>query len=104
MDWEASFGYPRLASVIATSPVRMLVFPGASSNTLVRDVPAVKYISDRVGVMYLGTMVEMASSDELYSNPLRPYTQALLSAVPIPDPTSNWSASVWSSRARCPPP
>ena len=40
MDWEASFGYPRLASVIATSQVRLLVFPGASFNTLVRDVPA----------------------------------------------------------------
>jgi aromatic-L-amino-acid/L-tryptophan decarboxylase len=40
LDWGASFGYPRLASVIATSPVRMLVFPGASFNTLVRDVPA----------------------------------------------------------------
>jgi aromatic-L-amino-acid/L-tryptophan decarboxylase len=39
LDWGASFGYPRLASVIATSPVRLLVFPGASFNTLVRDVP-----------------------------------------------------------------
>ena len=46
----------------------------------------VKYFSDRIGVMYFGKMVELASSDELFKNPLHPYTRSLLSAIPLPDP------------------
>ena len=53
---------------------------------IAHDLYVVKYFSDRIGVMYFGKMVEMASSDELFAHPLHPYTRSLLSAIPLPDP------------------
>ena len=53
---------------------------------IAHDLSVVKYFSDRIGVMYFGRMVELADADELFKNPMHPYTKSLLSAIPLPDP------------------
>ena len=60
---------------------------GLTYLVVAHDLAVVRHISDRIGVMYLGGLVEEASGDDLYAAPLHPYTKALLSAVPVPDPT-----------------
>lgn len=61
---------------------------GFSYMFISHDLSVVEHLCDRVGVMYLGSMVELADKDRLFDNPLHPYTKALLSAIPIPDPTA----------------
>ena len=59
---------------------------GISYLFIAHDLGAVKHISNRIGAMYLGSLVEIGTSDDLYHHPLHPYTQALLASIPIPDP------------------
>ena len=56
---------------------------------IAHDISVVRYISTRIGVMYLGKLIELASSDEIYKNPLHPYTKTLFASVPAPDPRKN---------------
>jgi ABC-type oligopeptide transport system ATPase subunit len=59
---------------------------GITIMFIAHDLSVIKYFSDRIGVMYFGNLVELASAEELFKNPLHPYTRSLLSAVPLPDP------------------
>ena len=71
---------------------------------IAHDISVVRHISDRIGVMYLGSMVELAESYELCSKPLHPYTQSLLAAVPIPDPELTRSRSRMAMTGEIPSP
>lgn len=66
--------------------IRLQQERGLTYLFIAHDLSMVKHISDRVAVMYLGSIIELTASAELYSHPIHPYTQALLSAIPIPDP------------------
>lgn len=59
---------------------------GLTIMFVAHDLAVVKYFSDRIGVMYNGKLVELTTSEELFANPLHPYTKSLLSAIPLPDP------------------
>src|SRR6202035_3082481 len=62
---------------------------GLSYVFVAHDLSVVRHVSDRIAVMYLGKIMEVSSSEELYSKPIHPYTSALLGAIPIPDPRQN---------------
>ena len=64
---------------------------GCSILFIAHDLSMVEYLCDRVGVMYRGKLVEVAPTAELYADPIHPYTKALLSAIPIPDPIAEWN-------------
>lgn len=73
---------------------RLKAEKGFTYMFIAHDLSVVRFISDRIAVMYKGRIVELAESEELFLNPLHPYTNALLQAAPVPDPTLS-AAKSW---------
>lgn len=78
-----------IQSQIINMLVDMQEEKGLTYLFIAHDISVVRHISDRIGVMYLGSLVELVKGDTIYSNPLHPYTKVLLSSVPVPDPEKN---------------
>ncbi len=83
---------------------RLQLERGTASVVISHDLAVVKYLSDRIGVMYLGKLVELGSGDDIYHRPAHPYTDALIKAIPIPDPAAEKGKGTVAIRGDLPSP
>ncbi len=83
---------------------RLQVERNTASIVISHDLAVVRYLSDRIGVMYLGKLVELGSSDEVYHHPAHPYTAALIAAIPVPDPAAEKRKGAVAIRGDLPSP
>jgi peptide/nickel transport system ATP-binding protein len=83
---------------------RLQATRGMTSIVISHDLAVVKYLSDRIGVMYLGKLVEVGSGDDIYGRAAHPYTSALIKTIPLPDPTAERAKTEAGIRGELPSP